>query len=322
MGRIERGAITPLTRTDVPRSLIAVLQKGMATRRSDRYSSAVDFARALQRIELELGYAPTSIEVPNLIVREPVRDQTADAGDETRVRSVATIDAQGDAPVAPPVDHDETRARSVTTVSPLPAADDHTMLCGAAPAPIADATMLRPVAAPSAPVAPAETQRTATPDAASPGTPVAATHQRDPSERRRLPIAAIVVLAAVVVVVIAVVGSLVLPGIANPKPHATSTSGGGGESAIIANEVPTPVLVSATPNTADTAVTFAWKNPKPQSGDTYRWSLAEQPGEQRPLGTTTVTVKRPSKGARLCIDVYVQRDGQLSPTPLEACNPK
>ncbi|WP_431198192.1 serine/threonine-protein kinase [Leifsonia xyli] len=68
MGRIERGMITPLDRTDVPSSLTASLRRGMATRREDRYQSAVDFARALQRVELELGLAPTSIDVPNLSV--------------------------------------------------------------------------------------------------------------------------------------------------------------------------------------------------------------------------------------------------------------
>ena len=46
IGRIERGAITPIGRDDVPRSLASVLAKGMATRREDRYPSAVEFARA------------------------------------------------------------------------------------------------------------------------------------------------------------------------------------------------------------------------------------------------------------------------------------
>ena len=46
IGRIERGAITPIDRADVPRSLTAVLAKGMATRRDDRYPSAIEFARA------------------------------------------------------------------------------------------------------------------------------------------------------------------------------------------------------------------------------------------------------------------------------------
>ncbi len=68
MGRIERGDITPMDRTDVPASLLAVLRKGMAVSRAERFASAVDFARALQRVEMELNYAPTTIDVPNLVV--------------------------------------------------------------------------------------------------------------------------------------------------------------------------------------------------------------------------------------------------------------
>ena len=85
IGRIERGAITPINRDDVPATLIGVLNKGMATKRTDRYATAVEFARALQRVELELGYAPTPIEVPtSLLANEPEPDDAAD--EETRVR--------------------------------------------------------------------------------------------------------------------------------------------------------------------------------------------------------------------------------------------
>ena len=96
MGRIERGAITPIDRADVPRSLTAVLAKGMATRRDDRFPSAVEFARALQRVELELGYAATSIEVPNLATSRESPDDD-DAADATRARSVRTVEAQSPA---------------------------------------------------------------------------------------------------------------------------------------------------------------------------------------------------------------------------------
>ena len=106
--RIERGAITPMNRTDVPASLIAVLQKGMATRREDRFASALDFGRALQRVEMELGYARTELEVPNLHLRAPERPTPEADDDETRVRQVATIDAQPAVAPAP------------ATVAPVP----------------------------------------------------------------------------------------------------------------------------------------------------------------------------------------------------------
>src|SRR5690606_30577897 len=103
IGRIERGLVTPLERTDVPRSLVAVLAKGMASNREDRFASAVEFARALQRVELELDYAPTTIDVPNLIVDDSVRDSAPDDDDATRARGVATIQAQPESlAVTPP----------------------------------------------------------------------------------------------------------------------------------------------------------------------------------------------------------------------------
>ena len=119
MARIERGAITPMNRTDVPASLVAVLRKGMAVDRSQRFSSAVDFARALQRVELELSYAATPIEVPNLTVPEGPRETGGDPADETRARAVKTVIAQAPvapAPAAPTHDAGETRLRSAPRV--------------------------------------------------------------------------------------------------------------------------------------------------------------------------------------------------------------
>ena len=129
IGRIERGAITPMSRDDVPRSLTAVLQKGMATDRTDRFATAVDFARALQRVELELGYAPTSIEVPNLQVDAPEREGLPGNEDETRARGAVTIQAQPvesrpAAPAVPPParNDDPTVVRGATSIVAQPAA--------------------------------------------------------------------------------------------------------------------------------------------------------------------------------------------------------
>jgi len=321
MGRIERGAITPLVRTDVPRSLIAVLQKGMATRRTDRYATAVDLARALQRVELELGYAPTSIEVPNLVVRESVRDASTDNGDETRVRTVATIDAQPAAspaapaptPTAPAIEPDETRLRPVTTVQ-QGTAQQGTGQQGALHQDAPEtATVLRPRrTTETGPATDTLEPPVDTADADGPGRPVA---------RRRTPIAAIITVAAVVIVGAVVAVSLVLGG-GKPAPKHTSVASGGGQSAIVPNEIPTPVLVSTKAADGNTAVVFTWKNPSAKKGDMFRWALAEEPGETKPITASTVTVKRPSKGARVCIQVLVQRDGHLSPVPLMACDPK
>ena len=119
VARIERGEVTPLQRDDVPPALSAVLAKGMSPRPENRYPTVIEFARALQRVELELGYAPTTIELP-VADEEPSREQSG--GDETRVRSVPEVRAQPVAPVAPPsarATRDRERTRlAVQTVAP------------------------------------------------------------------------------------------------------------------------------------------------------------------------------------------------------------
>jgi serine/threonine protein kinase len=95
ISRIERGTVTPLGRDDAPASLVATLQKGLAKDRANRFDSAVDFARALQRVEMELAYAPTPIDIPNLVQppsQAPRQDTTGNPSDETRVRQVPSVD--------------------------------------------------------------------------------------------------------------------------------------------------------------------------------------------------------------------------------------
>lgn len=301
IGRIERGAITPLTRDDVPRSFVAVLQKGMSTNRADRYATAVEFARALQRVELELGYAPTTIEVPNLVIREREEDSGGDSADETRVRSVSTIDAQPSRSAirdVPAPEADETRVRPVTVVSPAAQLDEATV------------HRARPSSVDGSPAVPLAS-----------GVPPAPSPSGQPSKGRRVGL--IVAAAVVILVAITVVASIVFSGgaVRNGAKTSTTGPGQGGQSAVVDDVVPTPVLVSSASNGA-TSVTFTWKNPSPKSGDTYRWAHAEQPDVTEPTSKASATVKRPSAGARVCIDVMVQRNGQTSPVPLEACNPK
>lgn len=97
MARIERGHLTPMGRDDVSRSLIAVLARGMEPRREDRYPSALEFGRALQRVELESGFATTTLEIADAAHAENLVIESPDAA-ETRVRSLPTV--VPDAPAA------------------------------------------------------------------------------------------------------------------------------------------------------------------------------------------------------------------------------
>jgi Serine/threonine protein kinase len=303
IGRIERGVITPMNRDDVPRSLIAVLNKGMAARRSDRFQTAVDFARALQRVELELGYSPTNIEVPNLVQRREEPDRSTEGGaDETRLRAVATVVAQPPAPVqpaprtpqSPPIE--PTRLRGavpvVGAVQAVPAG-------GAA-----DATVRRPTSAGTGTAQSAPEVEPAAIDAEQP-------------RRRRTLVTTIVV--ACVLIVGGGVTAAVLSQQGTPQPVQTGGGGDGG-GGVVGSVIPPPVEVTAVRNSAKTAVTFTWKNPKPKAGDTYLW---QQEGTNTPntlTGTTRAVVSGLVAGAPVCIDVSTVRSGRTS-DPTKMCTP-
>jgi len=317
VSRIERGQITPIDRDDVPRSLLAVLQKGMATRREDRFASAVEFARALQRVELELGYTPTGIEVPNFgIVAAPADASGGGDDNETRVRSVATINAQVQ---APPAGHDEeTRVRPVTVIP-----------SSAPPAPAGNPSLGGPslsgpsLSGPSltGPSLTGNEETIVRPRPAPLAAEAAAPEAVAPKSKRPLVIG-LVSLAAVLVIG-GVVAAAVLGAGAGLREETRPTNAAPGEgpgSAIGGEVVPQPVDGAASAN--GTSVTFTWRNPEPLDGDTYRYARSEQPGSLMPLAEASVTLDGIAAGPRQCVDVYITRAGDLSAVPLEICYPE
>ncbi|UOQ88812.1 serine/threonine protein kinase [Agromyces endophyticus] len=316
MGRIERGAITPIGRPDVPASLVAVLAKGMAVHRADRYPSAVEFARALQRVELELGYAATTIEVPNLGAERDAAPAD-DGADATRARTVQTVEAQAPrpaptaigappaaapvaasapAPGAPPIDDDRTRARTPQQVvaqpqRPAPVVDDATVIRGAATptagAPATDATIVRP----------------RTNVAEAPG--AAATETRAP---RRGRVGAIIAAAAGVVIVAVVGIAIALAGtFATPEPEPTPD--GDGQDALIENTVPVAKVEYA--GAKGSSAVFEVSHDRAEDGDRYRWARADGSGTTAVTEESTITVDNPGGGV-VCIDVQVQRGSKTS----------
>ncbi|WP_241985497.1 serine/threonine-protein kinase [Cryobacterium sp. TMT1-21] len=322
IGRIERGAITPIGRGDVPRSLEAVLAKGMAQNPAARYASAVDFARALQRIELELGYSATAIEVPRLAPSgtdpsgRPARasaDSPAGA-DETRARSVVSIAAQpaGAAPVpsAPSPDGGETRVRGAVVIRPqsprnpaTPESGDATVMRGRA-----SDTVLRP-RKPVVPTGESLPHQTDPPNAdASNADPA------EPAARRRrglvllISAAAGVALIGAVVAAVVVTGSQTTPGMA-PVKTPSSDSG----DAAMESGVPVLTLTGTATSVDGTVVTFTVANPDPEEGDVYRWARAETPNQPKLSSTADIAVDEVTPGERVCVDLYLQRgDGKLS----------
>ena len=90
--RIERAALPPLGRPDSPESLQRVLERAMAKNPDDRFPSAVAFARALQKVQIELSHSVTPIDI---VDDHPPAEELDDDGDGlTRVREIVSIDPE------------------------------------------------------------------------------------------------------------------------------------------------------------------------------------------------------------------------------------
>ncbi|MET0974507.1 MAG: protein kinase [Leifsonia sp.] len=294
IGRIERGTITPIGRDDVPSSLVAVLEKGMASRPEDRYASATDFARSLQRVELELGYAATTIEVPSIARRPAARAANDADSDETAVRSVTTIEAQAPARTAAPSE-DATRARGPVVVDPSPrrsVPDDGTVIRQEQD----ESTVIRPRPR-------AEATGAATPAAVPPpGT----------GARRRRGLAIGIGAATAVLVAGAIIAAVLVAPSTAPGVGQTAKPGSD-VSAIVGGAVPSPAFVSAVPSADGTAVTFTFENPDAEKGDVYRWALTDTPDQVNRSTDPVITVTGVVPGDRICLDVRLQRtDGAVS----------
>lgn len=338
IGRIERGRITPIDRDDVPESLQHVLATGMAVRREDRYQSAVEFGRALQRIELELGYSVTGIEVPSIPAAAPAEPETTDAAgddvsaeaeDATRARSVRVV--LPDAPVGPagpwsagpPVpagvpDDDATRARGVRQVSAqAPVAsrsgpgsdlvDDGTVLRGASGA------ARRGGGAPSVPgrvIAPAAAP--AVDPAASPEE-----HEDGAGPVRRRGIAITIGAAASVAVVAAVGAAIVLGGSLSAPADGGGEERASAEDAVVAATVPAPEVAPGEPD-GDGRIVFAVRHDDPEEGDRYRWRNADGSGATAVAEGPEIVVDG-AGGRTVCIEVQVQRGSKTS-EPVTGCS--
>ncbi len=87
--RIERMPAQPIPRADIPESLQRTLLRALSKSPEDRHPSALAFARALQKIQIELSMAVTVIDI---IDDAPDRsDEDGEADGLTRVRSVVSI---------------------------------------------------------------------------------------------------------------------------------------------------------------------------------------------------------------------------------------
>ncbi|MGW9158942.1 protein kinase domain-containing protein [Microbacterium sp. NPDC055665] len=314
--RIERAALPSLKRPDSPDSLQRLLERSMAKNADDRYPSAVAFARALQKVQIELSHSVTPIDIVD--EHPPAEEQEDDGDGLTRVREIVSIDPDLNAFTRPSATTQ--RKEPPAVLSGVPRFD--------APAPTESAVEQTQLRAPSAPAvvppAPGAEDRTiaraprvVAPDAPAPGAsapiaPASAAPTAVPTPpRSRKGLWITLAAAAVVVVIGAVIGMNAL--VAGITPEAQETA-----EAVDPQDVGTDMV----PKVADLAgtrqggqVVFTWTNAAPLEGDSFIWSKVEVSGEVVPIQTTDATATVPAEAETVCIDVMLRRDdGRASET--------
>ncbi|MER7797356.1 protein kinase [Microbacterium sp. NPDC096154] len=309
--RIERMPLPRIDRPDMPPSLYAVLARAMAKDPADRHPSAVAFARALQKVQIELAHSVTPIDIldENPLDAAPEDDD----GGLTRVRGIMNI-----APVETATRPSATTARVAPPYVPAPDVapdDDATVLRGPRVVePVDDATVLRAPVASGAP-----TQGTTQGPAQGSGQDAATTAGASPERGRRWPA---IVAASVVGVALVGIAAASLSGLISPEPEPTETA------PVVAPQDPlsdpVPMVTDGRGVIQGDSAVFTWSNPDPEDGDRYQWhrNALSGPGPVQSTQEPTVTV--PVDGAeQVCIDVTLVRgDGRFTDEAVTICAPE
>jgi hypothetical protein len=330
--RIETAPLAPLDRADVPPSLQQVLARAMSKSPAARFDSAVAFARALQRVQIELAHSVTPIDI---LDDSPDAEQEEDAdGELTRVRGIVSIEPT----TAPPAG--STRRKGAPEASSpfapaasgspfAPSAPDETVLRPSARTeqdatvrrprtvePLADQTMRRAAAAPA--VAAGEVSPEAAPAAPAGVVTDDPEATRSPARSRSWLWIALGGVAAALVVAVVVVASLLQP-TAPAEPAASETP----------SSAPQDPLAGFVPRVGDLAgavagtdVVFTWTNPDPAEGDSYLWYPVTLEGTSTPQRVEGETVTIPADpSGRTCIEVQLVRANGGAGDAVRGCTP-
>jgi predicted Ser/Thr protein kinase len=300
VARIQSMPLPATGRADVSPQLQSVLERAMAKAPDQRYSSAIEFARALQRVQIEHGMQATQIDV---LEEEIVEDDAVDGEERTRFRGVTSIDAQS------------TTARPSIAVSPDPKPAFDRDLDATIGRGTARAGVVEPRPLPAAPVAPPLEQTIIRP---TPGLvePV----QAPPRPRRRVRGGVSAGIVGVVLTAGIATALLMAPG------GVGDVSDEGGATPIPVDAVDdeaAPVVTDVTGQPSGGDVVFTWTNPDPMPGDIflYRPVVVGQELPFQEATEATATVAADGSG-RTCIEVVLRRDdGTSSSESAEGCTP-
>jgi hypothetical protein len=294
----------------------------MSKRPDDRYTRAVAYARSLQKLQIELSHSVTPIDI---IDEHPAHEDEDDDDDGlTRVREVRSINPDTQSATRP----------SATTLRKQPEVMGTVPRFDSAPADSAlDATQRRAPSAPVVPAAAASEDDEATllrrptvvapeagPRPSAPAAPAAAVDETAEPKRSGMPWWGWVVAAlGAVVLVLGVVLSGPIVDALVPKAESTAVADTAAPKDPIAGLV--PEITDLKGSSAAGVVSFTWKNPDPEEGDSFVWYEVTLDGAGEPGNTadTKVTLEG-ARSERTCIEVVLKRDdGRSSPQPVRGC---
>ncbi|MCR2827234.1 serine/threonine-protein kinase [Microbacterium sp. zg.Y909] len=327
--RVLTQPLPPLGRADAPPSLQRALERAMAPSPSDRYASALEFARALQRVQLELSMAATPIDVIDESAANDTPEDDEDGG-LTRIRGIVNIDPSLPPPI---VRAPGSTAPSAGTTSPPASTTVGATMMRPQPVqmPTWESAIPETTVRRSAPLAPPNAAAPAPAFAGPDATARSRATEEDAAEdaaaapprrpRRTGALVGAIVAAAVVLagggIALAAGAGLLAPA---PEPSSAPAEEEGPVDILPTGGVPAVVELQGV--VAGGEVTFSWRNPAEEEGDSYLWGVQRLGESTRLESTADTTVTVPVEaGGLTCIEVTVVRaDRQSSPTA-EACAP-
>ncbi|SKA96693.1 Serine/threonine protein kinase [Agreia bicolorata] len=323
--RIQQSPLSRTGRADVPDSLEQILATSMAKREEDRFGSALEFARALQKVQLELSLSVTPADVLDDSLPSAAEEEEDDGN--TRIRGIVTIDPT--APVAGTANRRPVpSATPASTMPPVPPVGIPPVTFNQpnrAPVPDAVEATQRRGQIPAAPYVPASAPAafglTAPPIEQTQHRTPQPTQHTEASQSSRSKKVPILVGAISLVVLLAVGGTIFAINAAGGSPAAVKTEDPVDPIDVIpGGTVAPPVDVVGAPG--EGGIVFTWSNPEPEAGDVYQWGLLV-PGTEPTLASTTdatVTVV-PTEGQKTCIEVSVRRKDGRASEPTTGCAP-
>lgn len=320
--RIERAALTSIGRPDSPASLQRVLDRAMAKNPDDRFPSAVAFARALQKVQIELSHSVTPIDIVD--DHPPAEDLDDDNDGLTRVREIVSIDPDVGSFTRPSA---ATQPKGAATVFPeVPrfdspqsahAVDGATQMRAASPpspsvsSSADESTIMRPpmVVAPgaAAPAAPSYPAPPVAPGVSASGAPT------PPRDRKKLWIG-LAAAAAVVVVVGGIIGLNVLVSGIETAPAVTESA----EPQDVESDF-VPKVKEVTGTRQGDQVIFTWVNEDAKEGDSFIWNVVDVAGTVDPQNTETPRAQFTAGAGKVCINVLLRRDDGRVSEPVLGC---